>query len=54
MHNLPNLEDGYQEDEQSHAEENAGSKLDKATSLGIAILTEAEFLALVQKGDEEQ
>ena len=36
------------------AGENAGSKLDKATSLGIAILTEAEFLALVQKGDEEQ
>ncbi len=36
------------------AGENAGSKLDKATALGIAILNEAEFLAMVQKGDEEQ
>lgn len=36
------------------AGENAGSKLDKATTLGITILNEAEFLAMVQKGDEQQ
>jgi len=34
------------------AGENAGSKLDKANALGVPVIDEAAFLAMVQEGDK--
>ena len=35
------------------AGENAGSKLDKATALGIPVIDEAAFLAMLKEGEEQ-
>ena len=36
------------------AGENGGSKLEKASALGVSILTEEEFLEMIGEGRQEQ